>query len=684
MPLRAYLSDLAAWPGDALVVHASDAQGAEVRVRELLHSDPNPDGPGLVARDCDWGQGLGSTPSVQPALGSFGTAEDVLPVDGAFTVSAWVWPTDLSQNVVLLSWLGAGGRWVLSIEGSRLTLGGADASVRLDYRLRERTWNFLGVAVGSSSYDQPTDGLLFASVWGRTGGPFLLPLGEIRATASDASLWLGTADSNSGRLDGRVAGLKVHHTGLDSVELMSVMNGYGPDPVHEWRFDDRTDPDAAPGRQPGTRPQRLHHSPMRSTLVPGPLSTAGTAITSPGSIHFHRDDTEDCDWPELHRVTIPPDARSGVYSVLVRDHGQSFELPFIVKGKNEVMLLVPTLTWQAYANLGRDGRSWPGLSHYSLHSDGSPVTITTSRKPSQTFSPSARLEVDAGDGFADGENATHLLMADLYAWYWLNQEFPGRISVLDDRELHSNGASALADCRVLVLSAHPEYWTTRMLDELNAFLGRGGNLLYLGGNGLYWVTSLHPTKPHLMEVRRWGGSQTWSIEPTDRLHQFERAVGGLWEEADRPPNGVLGVAFGGFGNGPSMEFIRSAESRAPQWSWVFAGFEGERFGLGSLNSGAGNEFDRFDPSRRTAGNSVVLASCQPSRPDHFGAFEVGDVRAPSAEVRADVVLTTTPAGGLVFSASSITASGCLTSQAGRSFQRIMRNVVHRMLGDLSQ
>ena len=92
---------------------------------------------------------------------------------------------------------------------------------------------------------------------------------------------------------------------------------------------------------------------------------------------------------------------------------------------------------------------------------------------------------------------THLLMADLYAWQWLVAEGVGP-ALIDDRELHLAGIEALQGVDVLVLSAHPEYWTTQMLDALQAYLDRGGSVIYLGGNGLYWVTSLHPTKPHLM------------------------------------------------------------------------------------------------------------------------------------------------------------------------------------------
>jgi N,N-dimethylformamidase len=218
-----------------------------------------------------------------------------------------------------------------------------------------------------------------------------------------------------------------------------------------------------------------------------------------------------------------------------------------------------------------------------------------------------------------------------------------------------------------------------MLDALDAHLARGGSVLYLGGNGLYWVTSLHPTKPHLMELRRWGGSQTWSIEEIDRRHQFEDRIGGLWAEAGRPPNATVGVGFAGFGNGPSLVFTRTAASYRPDLSWLFDGLEGDTFGAGGVNTGAGNEFDAFSPGLPASGESVVVARSSPTGPDHFATFEGGGERAPSSNVRSDVVLTRTPAGGYVLTFSSITASGCLVSRKDTALARVARNAVQHML-----
>src|SRR5258705_230452 len=74
--------------------------------------------------------------------------------------------------------------------------------------------------------------------------------------------------------------------------------------------------------------------------------------------------------------------------------------------------------------------------------------------------------------------------------------------VFTDHDLHADGAALLDGYRVLITGTHPEYWTHAMLDALHGWLERGGRLMYLGGNGFYWVTSIDPDRPHVAEVRR--------------------------------------------------------------------------------------------------------------------------------------------------------------------------------------
>jgi len=686
--IRAYVDPLEALPGQLVRLHARDLAHATATVWRWQHGDPHPAGPGAIAYPCDWGAGEFSAPDEGAAPGSFGSVRIPAAPAGGMTICAWARPTDLSGQACLLAWAESGSRagaGLAVVDGVLALVDSFGEARRTGQRIRERAWHFIGATWRP---DGSVD--VFSAPWGRTGGPFVhgfdpdgrqpVGVGLTDAQADGMDLAVGSGlDRERGAFDGNVTGLQVHGRMLDIVELMDVMNGYGPAPAHAWDFADRSDPDAIPGVGVSTPPLRLHQAPAFSGEYPPPVESTGHPLTSAGSIHFHRDDLEDCRWPVVHEVQVPADAEAGFWCIRVQSQGEVLHVPFVVQRAARVSMLASTLTWQAYGNLGRDPDTWPGRSHYSLHADGSPVIITTALRPCPTFGPQARLEVDGGDGFAIGELPAHLLTADLYAWHWLVQEGrqPG---VVGDRALHAQGSAALAGVDVLILSAHPEYWTSRMLDALADFLDRGGNIIYLGGNGLYWVTSLHPAKPHLMEVRRWGGSQTCSVEPADRLHQFQSCLGGLWAEQGRPPNALVGVGFAGFGAGASMTFTRTDESFAPDWAWAFEGVPGTQFGAEGINTGPGNEFDRWDVGMPTPGQTTILAWSVPSTPDHFGVFEHGPARAPDPSLRADLAITRTPAGGLVLAVSSITASGCLVVEGAHAgLRRVCSNVLERML-----
>ena len=58
-----------------------------------------------------------------------------------------------------------------------------------------------------------------------------------------------------------------------------------------------------------------------------------------------------------------------------------------------------------------------------------------------------------------------------------------------------------------------------MLDAWEQYLADGGRGMYLGSNGFYWVTSWHPEKPWLIEVRKCEqGSRAWQAKPGEYHH----------------------------------------------------------------------------------------------------------------------------------------------------------------------
>jgi N,N-dimethylformamidase len=220
-----------------------------------------------------------------------------------------------------------------------------------------------------------------------------------------------------------------------------------------------------------------------------------------------------------------------------------------------------------------------------------------------------------------------------------------------------------------------------MLDALERFIDRGGNVMYLGGNGLYWVTSVHPSRPHLLEVRRWAGSQTSSADAGERQHAFEPRAGGTWSACGRPPDRLVSVGFAGFGYGDAIAYERTEASYTEEFAFVFDGVTASTIGGEGLNMGGAVafEFDRYD-SMIAPADCTVLATATPDSGGFFRNFELGIGRAPDPEVRCDLTIRPTRAGGWVFSLGSITATGCLPiHDCKNDIARICTNVLRKTL-----
>jgi hypothetical protein len=113
--------------------------------------------------------------------------------------------------------------------------------------------------------------------------------------------------------------------------------------------------------------------------------------------------------------------------------------------------------------------------------------------------------------------------------------------VLTDHDI-SDEPSTIFQYDVLISSTHPEYATLTMLNCFEHFVQRGGRMMYLGGNGYYWVTAHNPVQDHLIEVRRaQSGCRSFELRPGDRVHSLTGEQGGLWRDRGKPPSDVFGV-----------------------------------------------------------------------------------------------------------------------------------------------
>jgi N,N-dimethylformamidase len=419
-----------------------------------------------------------------------------------------------------------------------------------------------------------------------------------------------------------------------------------------------------------------------------------------GAIHFHDDDLEDCLWPVVATVQLPADLPSAVYGIALQQAGgdDSDVVPVIVTpapgregssngSKNsaggseyaaDALIVLPSFTYIAYANMignpedldyvaaglaAGPAPEVPGHrrltenpqiagSAYDVHSDGSAWMYSTPRRPLLSCRP---------DWKNGARQSYRHLGADLYLPAWLDK-LGVSYHVVTDHTVHAEGASLLGRYPVCLTGSHPEYISSRVRDAFAEYLGHGGSLLYLGGNGFYWVTAQDESVPELVEVRRgFNGTRTWTSAPGECYHSVTGELGGLWRYR-QPPNALVGVGMTAQGaDGGAAGYARGEPSYDGPAAFLFDGVTSEVIGSRGYDMGAaaGDEVDRFDVGNGSPPWAVVVATSLPLTRYYKLAVEeiqitrdnTGGDREP--RVRADLVYVEQESGGFVFSAGSI-------------------------------
>ena len=365
----------------------------------------------------------------------------------------------------------------------------------------------------------------------------------------------------------------------------------------------------------------------------GKKSSFKTAPGEYGAIHFHDDDLDDAEWDADLEFQVPTSLDSGVYAARLRAGEHEDYLPFVVRPQKgtagaRIAYLFPTFNYLAYANYKSGIPAL--LSLYDHHSDGSGVAYASRLRPLLDIRPKIVNHYST-----TGERYPVHFSADLYLVDWM--EARGHdYDVITDGDLHLEGAALLDPYRVVVTGSHPEYWSQQMLDALQRYLQDGGRFMYLGGNGFYWVTSQSPEEPHIIEVRRWGGTRSWSASAGEYYHSTTGELGGLWRARGRPPQKMVGVGFTSQGwteeggCGLNRPYRRQPGSFDPRAAFIFEGIGGDETisGFPSLGLGpgaAGDELDRMDFDLGTPAHTLLLASATGFSEDYQPVVE--EVRA---------------------------------------------------------
>ena len=436
------------------------------------------------------------------------------------------------------------------------------------------------------------------------------------------------------------------------------------------------------------------------------------------------DDLVDCRWRPAFSYALPRDTKPGLYVLRARfkvnGETRMTHAPFVVRQRRDaprpaIVLLFATNTWKAYsgapfapawpgvlANLGIKGYQPKGedllapYNFYRFHRAGQPAYHLGWRMPWPTASPYALYSLPT-------VGYSHATRADRFTQRWL--ETGGyKYDALSDLDLQRD-ERALDGAKVLVIAGHSEYWSLEAMRRVRDFLDRGGNVVCLSGNTMYWRIT-HSDDDAVIECRK---ADAWGAQLADYMvgecwHAHDQRRGGVPRDSGNPAWRTLGVEFAAAkAIGPdargAFEVTDAAHPFFHQPYPTGLG-PGERFG-----------FDPQQPSRHPLGHESdvlvstlmditqrmpPLASLPGDLNDPKGIRRLavgrvgidppwGQVRdyahriVPKSALRADdslcdMIHWQRPQGGQVFAAPSISAGWTLA--VCPKWSQLLKNVLH--------
>ena len=275
-----------------------------------------------------------------------------------------------------------------------------------------------------------------------------------------------------------------------------------------------------------------------------------------------------CRWPESFSVPIAKTWKTGYYEMLLHaeDGGGKYTergrrtaestLFFVVKaaapGKtSKVLIELCTNTYAAYNN-------WGGFSLYAFHGKGKNQGNRVSfERPCQ--GQYARWELP----FVQWAESHNIAL-----------EFATNADLEHQPEL-------LEHYKLVLSVGHDEYWSTPMRDNLEAWIGRGGNVAFFTGNTCCWQVR---TEDEGHALTCWKQNYHW--DPVYGAREDYSTLSTLWSHyvVKRPENTLTGVGFlwGGYhkSHGQLMDGSGAFTTHRPE-HWVFEGTglkRGDEFG----------------------------------------------------------------------------------------------------------
>ncbi len=736
-------------PGETLTFHV-DCAGSwtyHASVIRLINGDPAVEGTGV--KNCTIPSNIEGEYNGAPQWTTTGSFVEIPDPDGALALNAGgtlhlflYTTTPQAPQTVIGRWDETSSRgWALLLEDGFLTVvvGDGERTQKLasPRRLFAEVWYSvavtLDVAGKTVAFEQVTKVNSVNSRIGRTTA--LDSDADVRAALEiapvDAEVPLliaarvveraGATARYRGCFNGKIDSPKLYGEALTADAIAALHAGSIPAGglLGHWDFSAEITRQGVPSDRvsdvsPGERHGRCVNQPDRAMTGWNWDSHEEHFIHCPeqyGAIEFHEDSLDDCRWQPSFRLEVPGDLPSGAYAVLLQGDGHIDRIPFFVtpphgQANAKIALLIPTLSYLAYANsevmqgaaiaqsvvgimtvlsahdleLNENPAKY-GLSMYDHHADGGGVRYSTWRRPIFNMRPDHHHEYGSVWQFP----------ADVHLIEWLEiQEI--EYDVITDHDLIRDGAVLLRRYTVVMTATHPEYYTAGMLDAWEDYIAGGGRAMYLAANGFYWITSLHPDKPWLIEIRRGeSGDQAWRARSGELYHSTTGERGGLWRHRGRPPQKIWGTGYSTHALDVSVGYVQMPDAADPRLAWIMKGVEPDEIigDFGLVNGGAaGLELDRIDYSLGTPPNVMLLAASYGHNataalvPEDIYFSHPGTNGEEDPGIHADLIYYTSFNGGAALSVSSMTWCGSLLHNGGdNNVSRITRNVLERFAGD---
>ena len=238
-----------------------------------------------------------------------------------------------------------------------------------------------------------------------------------------------------------------------------------------------------------------------ATLVTTLAGLTGSA--QPAPVTDGRGVVDAGNWAISASWTPPVDATSGVYLArLVReDNGESNQIPFIVREDNlrvdgtrsDIVIQTSDTTWQAYngwsGNNGQIGGNLYGDAGLGLP----PLPDASPLGSDRAFGVSYNRPIITRDAtsFASGPQ-DYLFGADFAAIYFLEQQGYD-VSYISGVDTDRLGPAALLGHKAFISLGHDEYWSGDQRANVEQARDAGVNLLFWGGNDIYWKSRYEPS-----------------------------------------------------------------------------------------------------------------------------------------------------------------------------------------------